>query len=123
MIAGPFAVFNTASTGARAVQDWEIFEDKLYTDHLIIYIDYRFRVAESKMPEWFVELLVLAVAAAIAKPVTDETSTAQMMHEAAYGVPSDNGRGGMFAVASFTNSQLNPPPQIEDFTLIDARFS
>lgn len=123
-IQGPSKVFTSASVGAPAFKDWEIFEDKLYTNVEQIFINYRFRPSESKFRPYFTELIVLALAAATAPSLTDKSSLAEEYNARAWGPPSDNMRGGWYAVAAQLNEQESDETVLElHCDLIDARFS
>ena len=123
LIAGPYSVFNSSKTGALPLTSFEIFEDKVYTDEEKIVVDYRFRPSESKFPPLFQELVVYAFAAAVGVILTDNKKLAALYHQAAWGTPSDNMRGGFFAVAARENAASNPAMAIEDDSLVVARFS
>lgn len=123
-IAGPFAVFINGDAGAPIFKDWKIFEDKLYTDVETIFINYRFKPSESKYRPWFTELAVLALAAAVAPTLTDSAKLAIEYNERAFGVPSDNYRGGWYSVASSLNEEESDDVVLQiDNDLIKERFS
>ena len=123
LIAGPYALFNSAQTGALPMTRFEIFEDKVYTDEEKVVVDYRFQPAEARFPPLFQELVVYAFAAAVGPILTDNAKMATLYHEAAWGTASDNMRGGMFAAAARENAASNPAMAIEDDSLVVARFS
>lgn len=121
-IGDPFAVFASEGVGASPIKEFEIFGDKLFTNHALIIIDYPFKPAESAFPGYFTEFLVQALASALAIPVTDQTTTADYYRALAYGTPGENGNGGALSRARRANSAQQPPQRIEDFTLVNARF-
>lgn len=123
MIAGPHAVFRSTSTGEPPFNDFEIFGDKLFTDEEVIVIDYQRDVDENRMPPWFVALLVAALAGFMGKTVTDSDGLAKDFLQRAFGPPGDNMRGGLFAVAASIDAKHNPPKEIVDMSLVNARFS
>lgn len=122
-LTGPYAVFDTASIGARPLQRYEIFEDKLYADEAKIWIDYQAKPATTTWPPYFVELVTLALASEIALPVTGSTSLSAEMAQKAWGTPSENRTGGQYRQARAKDSQQQPPQEITSFPLVDARFS
>ena len=122
MIAGPYAVFNSA-TSARPMTDFEIFGDKLLTDETVIYIDYRYQPPESKFPPWFAELLVIALAGKLAPHVTEKAELAIEMNERAWGTRSEDYQGGWFGVCKTINAQANPSIQLRNDAITEARFS
>lgn len=122
MIAGPYAVFN-AATAARPITDFEIFGDKLLTDVELVFIDYRYSVPEAKMPPWFAQLLVLALAGMISPTTTEKAELAIEMNERAWGTRQDDFSGGWFAVCARLNGQSNPSIQLRNDEITEARFS
>ena len=58
--------------------DYEIYGDKLYSNHPEIYVDYRYRVDESLLPAYYVLTLQFLLAAQFAIPVTDNSQRAQV---------------------------------------------
>ena len=121
LIAGPYAVFNTSSYGARPVTRWERYEDKILTDYESVYIDYRFDVSEDRMPSYFVQLLKYYLAWHFAEPVTDQFTKGAYWKEIAVGTPQENGRGGYFRQATNIDGATNTSQSIEDFALVDVR--
>jgi hypothetical protein len=125
LIAGPWAVFNSTDTGINPFMDWEIFEDKLYSNSEIIVIDYRYDVTEGKFPGWFQPLVELALCAALAPQLTGDENgnTAKHYHELAFGTPSENMQGGYFSACKGINGRTNPNSRIVSDDIVDARFS
>lgn len=123
MLAGPRAVFTSTNTGELPMTDFEIFGDKLFTDHTVIVIDYQADVNENKMPRWFVQLLAMALAGFMGKLVTDSASLAQDFLQRAFGTPSEQMRGGYFAICAQIDAAANPPNTITDNSIVIARFS
>lgn len=58
--------------------DYEIYGDKLYSNNSDVYIDYRYRVDETILPDYFVLTLQFLLAAQFAIPVTDNSQRAQL---------------------------------------------
>lgn len=122
LLAGPIAVFNTSASGARPVREWERYEDKVLTNYESVYIDYWFPVVESKMPQYFVQLLKYFLAWHFAEPVTDQFTKGQYWQGTAVGTPQENGRGGYFRQAMNIDGGSQPNQAIEDFALVDVRY-
>lgn len=57
--------------------DYEIYGDKIYTNQPELYIDYRYRVDETILPDYFVLTLQFLLSAQFAIPITDNTQRAQ----------------------------------------------
>lgn len=120
-IGAPFALFNSSAVGASPVKHYEVFADKVYTNEVTVYVDYPFKPVEPDFPGYFVEFLVLAVAAHLALPITDQMGMAQQFSQLAYGLPSDNMSGGALGRARYADAAQQPPQVIEDYTLLDVR--
>lgn len=106
MLAGPFALYGDGST--NPVQSFEQFGDYLYCNYQKVLMDYRRRPPESQWPMFFVNLVATATAAELAIPITDSTSRSQELNLVAYGPPGLDGKGGLFATATRTDSQSKP---------------
>jgi len=120
-LASPRAVYETAQTGARPRQDWEIQGDKLLTNQPEVFIDYQYSVPEFAMPQYFVQLLKYMVAWHIAETVTEQQDKSAKWQRVATGDVSENGRGGYFRTAAQIDGQNNPVRVIEDYSLIAVR--
>ncbi len=57
--------------------DYEIYGDNIYSNQPELYIDYRYRVDESILPDYFVLTLQFLLAAQFAIPITDNSQRAQ----------------------------------------------
>lgn len=95
MLAGPWAVFGDGRQ--MASHAFEIYGQFLYCDYDTVVIDYTKRVAESYWPAWFERLAVMAAAADLAVPVSDQVSKSENFRKIAFGNPEMQGRGGLFA--------------------------
>ena len=93
---------------------------RVVTDLDTVYIDYQTSVDESKMPNYFVQLLRTAFAAEIAITITDQATKADYFRGLAFGTPSENGRGGLFVSLCHRQPWLLPQI-IEDYALIAVR--
>jgi len=56
--------------------DYEIYGDKLYSDYQEVEIDYRFRVDETLLPDYFALTLQFLLATQFAIPITDNSQRA-----------------------------------------------
>ena len=86
-------------------------------------IFYQTTANEAAWPPYFVELMEYAMAAKLAYPITDQANLADEMKQIAFGTAAEVMNGGLFALAKTRNSRENPPQRLEDFTLVNARFS
>ena len=122
MLSGVQAVFETTSTNQAPLNDgWEIYGQELYTDLETVFIDYQTSIDESKMPNYFVQLLRTGFAAEIAVTITDQATKADYFRGLAFGTPSENGRGGLFRESVNIDSRGRLPQIIEDYALIAVR--
>ena len=120
---GVEAVYNDDAQDAQPITNWEIKGNILFADDEEIWVDYQAPTDEDAWPGYFVEFMTVALMSRIAKAVTDQQNEADHWHLVAWGTPQENSQGGMFAEAKARNSQGSPNAVIEDYTLIDARFS
>jgi hypothetical protein len=120
-LAGPRAVYDTASPGAPVQKDWEIQGDQLLTNLEAVYIDYQYSVGEFAWPQYFTQLMKYMVAWHIAEPITEQQDKSLRWERKAVGDPSENGRGGYFRTAMNIDAQGQPTRAMEDYTLIAVR--
>jgi len=103
LIDGPNAVYEAG--GRNPVKDFQLVGQFIYTDLETVVIEYRARAAENIWPAWFEDLVVEATAAALAMPVTETLNKAQYHNQIAFGLPSDNGEGGLYSQARRLDSK------------------
>lgn len=122
---GVFELYRSNSIGEPTFSDYTLGLNAnggqvILTDEAALFMVYTIRPPESQWPPHFYKLATLAMAAKVAKPVTEDQNTAEYWFERAFGVPSDNGQGGYFGVAKHIDAQQAPMQSIQDFTLIAA---
>lgn len=110
MLAGPTAVFGDGGDLPNA--QYEVRGDYIFTDAQIVIVHYQGPADPVCWPAYFVELVVVALAARLAKPVTDNVTRAGELMEEAFGSPQDKGQGGLFAIAKRANAQSRPVQNI-----------
>ncbi len=92
--------------------DYEIYEDKLYSNMNTVDLDYIFEPEESKLPPYFEEALELRLASKFAFPVTSNKSTGDLYNT-------------MFEMqlrkAKFLDSQARPQVALQESPFIDVR--
>ena len=57
--------------------DYEIYQDKVYTNQSTLVLDYLFKPDESELPAYFVKLMEYTFASMFAIPVTDSATKAE----------------------------------------------
>lgn len=117
------AFYSSSDTSVIAEQNYEIFENKVYTNEITVYIDYQRQVDESIFPPYFIEFVVKALASKICLAITDDKTMLEMKKVEAFGNPSDNLNGGEFGVAKKLDGLQNPSQPIIADDLMAARFS
>ena len=93
--------------------DYEIYENKLYSNENEIAIDYIFKPDESRLPAYFVKLMEFHLAAQFAIPVTDNTAKAEeyrRMYE------------DQLRRAKFIDSQARPSDGFVDSPFLEVRM-
>lgn len=118
------AFYDSDQEGARAITRYEKFGDNIIqTDEEEVFIDYQIEIAAEDFPPYFVEFVVMALAAKLAMPITDDRGIEEIKTARAFGLPSDNRNGGEFGIAKKIDSLQNPSPAIAADDLVIARFS
>lgn len=123
-IGAPRKVFDsqTIPAGNQATfTRFDIYGDKIFSSAEKCLVDYQIDKAESALPFYLVELLVLATAAEVALADTDKQTLAEFFTIKAWGPPRDNKRGGQFRVASRLDAQSHRPPRTQNFPLTAVR--
>lgn len=120
LVDGPIKVFDSDADNARPITHYEIAGVVLYSDEEAIYVDYQTAVDESGWPPYFIHLMVIAMAAHLAGPVTESDSTGKRYWDMAFGTPQERGMGGLLGDALTQNAQESPPSSIpsDEFILV-----
>jgi hypothetical protein len=93
---------------------YQIVNRQLHTDATEVVLTYLFRPGEGDFPAYFSVALVSRLAAEFCIPVTENTSRAERLARLA---------DEEMKLARLIDSQQDTPPRVEDFTLIEARWS
>lgn len=122
-----WALFNSDNVGATPVQDYDIYGTdtarRIFSNYESLYADYTFYPNESQWPHYFAELAAVSFASKIAIPVTGNADLAKLYEEQANGGPSSNYKGGLFGIASGTESKQKRNEIITSSPFTSARFS
>lgn len=123
-IGAPHAFFASDAVGAQSTNLYELVGAKVETDFLELWILYTKRVAETLWPDSFTRFVAHAFAAEIAEPITQKTSIADKLKALAFGLPSDQLRGGMFLEALQEDTWSDPMVSIMEYSdpIAEARF-
>lgn len=116
------AVYPTGAIGAQPLREYEIFQDRIYSDQLELWADYQADRDPASWPPYFYMLARNALAAEFAIPVGAATTAAEFYRSKAYGSPMEAGEGGLMRTAKRLDSMQQPPQAIRDFPLARARF-
>ena len=117
------AFYTSSNTGIIAEQNYELFENKIYTNETSVYIDYQYQPDESIFPPYFIEFVIKALASKLCLSITDDRGILELKKIEAFGVPSDNLNGGEFGVAKKLDGLQTPSQNIIADDLMAARFS
>jgi len=66
ILGDPQALFDSSAVGARPRRDWEIYGTSIFCNYEQVWIDYQYRVDESRFPSYFVNFLKHSLAATFA---------------------------------------------------------
>lgn len=100
MIAGTaHKALQNLSSPHNLLRDYTISGNRLYASYGPVYLQYNALKEPEQWPPLFYQLVVYALAAALAVPITGSTSLSEHFRGLAFGTPSQNGRGGLFAQA------------------------
>lgn len=121
LISGPLAVYNSTAVGAVPIRDFEKFGDELYADDTTMLIDYQFQPEIVDWPYYFITLMEFVMAFKLAIPVTDQVNKSDYWRQVAFGLPSEQGKGGYFREARGLDAHFKPSDAIGDLSLVEVR--
>lgn len=107
MIAGPTAVYDSKDA-KYPFHDYVLSGDYIHTDAEIIYVKYNLSASVSIWPAYLYNLIVTALAGKLAFPVADNETLGNNLLIEAFGTPSLDGTGGLFAEAKRLDSANKP---------------
>lgn len=116
------ALYASGSAGSIPIQNYNLVGNRALTDESSIWADYQEYVIAEGWPYWFVYFAIKALALELAEHIpTDETKINKLQVKV-WGLPSDNGRGGLYGQTMSLDSKQRPAEPINDFELISSRF-
>ena len=116
------ALYASGSAGAIAIQDYNLFGNRVLTNDGAIWADYQEYVIAEGWPYWFVYFAIKALALELAEHIPTDESKIQKLQLRVWGPPQDNNRGGLFGFSMNLDSKQRPAEPIRDFELISTRF-
>ncbi|QDP45859.1 MAG: hypothetical protein Unbinned4026contig1001_7 [Prokaryotic dsDNA virus sp.] len=116
------AVYDSSSVGVRPFKRFERQGGFLLSDATVLYIDMTEDKDESDWPGLFEDYAAAALSARIAHGVTGRQGDSEHWWQVAYGLPAEQGEGGLYRKVKAWDSRQTPPKQIQDWTLVEARF-
>ena len=93
-------------------QDYEVYEDKLYSNNSSVSIDYTYRVDESNLPPYFVKAFEYMFASELAIPVVGN-STREQEYTAKF--------EKQYARAAFLDASQRPADEQQSHAYLDVR--
>lgn len=120
----PITIFNTGEVGAAARFEYGVQGQWIQTNYTEIWIEYIKRKPEDDWPGYFSLLAIEALASTLALPITENASKEALHRSIAFGSPSQNGHGGMFAQAIAADAIGEPTKGLldDDDIMTFARF-
>lgn len=115
-------LFPTSDVGGVPIADYEIQGNRILTNETEVWADYQTAIAEVDFPAHIQQLMIYALAAELAEPLTDDSEKGDRWNVRAWGLPSEDGQGGYFRTARTIDSMGQPGPRLKRFSLVDVRY-
>lgn len=116
-----WAVYTEATIDARPFKDWERIGNTIATNATAVYIKYAAVPEVAAMPKYFHLLVITALASIFAMPMKESGEMADAYHKRAFGTPEQNGKGGLWAMATAADARGSPSTVQRDNPFIDCR--
>jgi hypothetical protein len=110
----PLEVFSGTGANTRPARYYEVEDRWIFTNETALTIEYTWRVPELRWPGYFTTLVVEALAAVLALPITENASKEEHHRIVAYGPAGELGRGGLFRTATQADARGLPPRSVID---------
>jgi hypothetical protein len=122
-----WAVFDNDSVGSNPVNNYDIYgtesSRRIFSNYETLYCDYVIYPDENIWPPYFTEFAIASLASRLAVPVTGNADLASYYEQIAYGLPSANRKGGLYGVATSTDSKQKRNEFIVSSPITAARFT
>ena len=116
-----WALYEDDAIDDRPFKEWERIGNTIATNATAVYIKYAAINEVAKMPKYFHSLAVTALAASFAQPMKESGDLADFYHKRAFGTPDQNGKGGLWAMATAADARGSPSTVQRDNPFIDCR--
>lgn len=108
--------------GTAQIVDYDLGEERtLLADAEAVWLHYQIEADEAQWPPYLRQLMIYALAAELAMPITDQTTKAEYWSRQAWGTPAEGRKGGWYRIATTADAQGAPPEAIAGFALVDVR--
>lgn len=101
----PEVYYDSDNDGAEPFIDWERQGSAVLTNVTELWCDYKRDPGPAYWPPYFTRLVIHALAAEFALPMTDDQSKHDRHFAIAFGTPQEAGSGGMYAAATFADAR------------------
>lgn len=116
-----WALYDDDAIDAAPFKVWERVGETIATNATEVWIRYGKLVDVAKMPKYFHQLAVYALAATFAQPMKESADLANSLRQVAFGTPEQNGKGGLWAMATAADARGSPSTIQRDNPFIDCR--
>jgi hypothetical protein len=116
-----WALYDEATVDARPFKEWERIGNAIATNATAVYIKYAAIPEVAAMPKYFHLLVIHALAAIFAMPMKESGEMADTYYKRAFGTPEQNGKGGLWAMATAADARGSPSTIQRDSPFTDCR--
>jgi hypothetical protein len=116
-----WALYTETTIDARPFKEWERIGNAIATNQTAVYIKYAAVPEIAAMPKYFHALVVNALASTFAQPMKESADLADFYNKKAFGTPEQNGKGGLWAMATAADARGSPSTIQRDNPFLDCR--
>ena len=122
-----WTVFDSSQVGASPIRDYDIYAGegtrRIYSNYADLWADYTVYTSEANWLPYFTQFAVNALAAHFAMPLTQNIQLADYYDKIAFGGVSSNRKGGLYGMATATDSKQKRNETIISSPFTEARFA